>query len=378
MKKALLFLLLLPSLAIAQIPEPEAHTYVNDFADKLTSGEIGILNAKIRVIEDQSSVQIAVLILDELPAGMEIGDYAQEVGRKWHVGNARNGLVYVLSLKERKQFLAVAAGLQSQISDLVASSIINQLKSDLKAQDYFNAMLRLVAQIDERLKPVQEEQLTLAAKETEKKAEERNSIPWGFLALLAAALSGTGWYIDRKFKKAAKARKEVEEERELAQKEREAVIEENLIVARSLQQQMEDREIAHNNAMAAIGMHEPIDVDAYIQEQQRQLREKQEWIIARHNALMQNIRPKPTRRFPTDHELWKPEPKKKEEEEEPRRSTSSGYIPPIIDTSSYSSGSSSSDSSSSYGSWGSGSSDSGSSDSGSSSSFDGGGGGGEF
>ena len=91
MKKLFLFLILIPPFALAQVPDPLPNTYVNDLTGSLTIQEIKKLNEKIRSIETKTSVQIAIVLINDLPADMEIEQYVLVVGRKWHVRSSGLG-----------------------------------------------------------------------------------------------------------------------------------------------------------------------------------------------------------------------------------------------------------------------------------------------
>lgn len=171
--KKLLLILLVPIFGLAQVPDPIANTYVNDLAGMLNAGQIQVLNDSILAIEKKSSVQIAVVLLDKLPENMSIEDFSLQVGRKWHVGNAANGLVYVVALAERKQRLEVARALESKITDIDALQLTDQLKPYFREKDYFTGLKVLLDGISKKLDPVLQEQLALAKAEADKKANEQ-------------------------------------------------------------------------------------------------------------------------------------------------------------------------------------------------------------
>lgn len=172
MKKLTFLLLLLPSICFSQIPEPRPNTYINDFAGVLTANQISVLNDSIYQIEKRTSVQIAVVLVNDLPSTMSIEDYSLGIGRKWHVGNAKNGLVYVNAISARKIRLEVADNLQGDITDLSASHITNRLKPYLKNKDYFGSIQELLDGIKQKIDPIAKQQLKLAEAELEKKQEQ--------------------------------------------------------------------------------------------------------------------------------------------------------------------------------------------------------------
>ena len=147
MLRLFVLLLFLPFFCVGQIPKPKPDTYVNDYTNSLTPEEIQALNEQILQLEKQTTVQVAILLVKNLPAGMSIEDYAREIGNTWKVGKNFNGIVYVAVLNERRQRLEIAKNLEGEIPDITAAEIINNLRPLLQQQDYYSALSLLVTQI---------------------------------------------------------------------------------------------------------------------------------------------------------------------------------------------------------------------------------------
>src|ERR1700748_3358344 len=123
-----LLTIILPFVTRAQVPSPMANTFVNDFAHVLSASDIEDLNQQIKQLEERDSVQVAIILVKKLPENMEIEDYAREMGRQWHAGIDRRGLVYVASISQHKQRLEVAANLEGIIPDITARTMTDSLK----------------------------------------------------------------------------------------------------------------------------------------------------------------------------------------------------------------------------------------------------------
>lgn len=216
MKKLLFLLLLLPISVIAQVPEPLQNTYVNDFASLLNAEQIHNLNEKILSIEKKSSVQIAVILINDLPANMQIEQYALEVGRKWHVGNAKNGLVYVAAINQHKQRLEVAGNLEGDIPDITVLEITDNIKPFFRNNDYYGGINELLDGINKHVDPVIKEQLKLAASEHQKSIENLKQSVYTFFTWLlgVALLLVTLWFVFLKnyFKSKREKKKALEQE----------------------------------------------------------------------------------------------------------------------------------------------------------------------
>jgi uncharacterized protein len=148
---------LCPQITAGQIPSPQPNTYVNDFAKVLSPEDIEDLNEKIYAIEKGYTVQIAVVLITQLPEGMEIEDFARGIGREWHAGIDRRGLVYVASIGQNKQRLEVAANLEGIIPDITAHAIMDSLKPFLRRKDYTGALKDMLAEIGQRLQAEQKQ-----------------------------------------------------------------------------------------------------------------------------------------------------------------------------------------------------------------------------
>jgi uncharacterized protein len=193
MKKLTLFLLLVSSMAAAQIPDPQPGTYINDLAGVVNDADKQAINRLLREVETQFGVQMAIVLVDHLPANYEIEDYAREIGRKWHVGNAKNGIVYVASIQEHKQRLEIASHLEGVIPDITAKHLTDELKPYFRAQKYGGGLLVLIGGITEKLQPAKEEQQKLTADELKKKYD--NQANWLPIGLALGGLASLIWLI---------------------------------------------------------------------------------------------------------------------------------------------------------------------------------------
>lgn len=172
MKKLFLCLLLLPTMVISQIPKPQPHTYINDMTGSLTSGQIYQLNMQLWSLEKETSVQLAIVLVNDLPENMEIDDYAREIGRTWHVGNAKNGIVYVAALNPKKQRLEIADQLQGLIPDIHAKQILRGVKPYFRSKDYYGMVDYVIKEVNVSIKPEAKEQKALGDVALSKKNEE--------------------------------------------------------------------------------------------------------------------------------------------------------------------------------------------------------------
>lgn len=152
MKRILFFVaLIIAQASFAQIPQPKKDTYVNDFAGVLTKTQITDLNKSIFELEKSRQVQLAVVLVDKVPAAYDIQDFAVLIGKKWHVGKNKRGIVYVAAISQHKQRIEVARNLDSVFTSAKCQGIMDYMKESFRGKDYNGGLVILVDQISSAL-----------------------------------------------------------------------------------------------------------------------------------------------------------------------------------------------------------------------------------
>ncbi len=147
----LISLLFVTSFAVAQIPKAKKKTFVNDYANVLTAGDIKGLNQKIYIIQKQAGVQLAVVLVDKIPAAYTIKTFANKIGSKWHVGKNKKGLVYVAALQQHQQRIAVASNLDTVFTTAKCEAILADMKTAYRNNDYNGGLTILVNRVHNAL-----------------------------------------------------------------------------------------------------------------------------------------------------------------------------------------------------------------------------------
>lgn len=151
MLRLFIICIFLPLFVRAQVPGPKPDTYINDYTHSLTAAQIKTLDQELFQLEQQTTVQMAIVLIPDLPKDMSIEEYARTIGNTWKVGRAFNGLVYVAVLQEHRQRLEVGRNLEGEIPDITAFEIIESLKPYLGQEDYYGALALLIRQVNDRL-----------------------------------------------------------------------------------------------------------------------------------------------------------------------------------------------------------------------------------
>lgn len=149
----LLSFLFFATLASAQIPVAKKNTFVNDYAGVLAPADAKALNQKIFIIQKETNVQLAVVLVKKIPAAYTIKSFAAGIGRKWHVGTKKRGLVYVAAIDEHSQRLSVAQNLTPVFTPEKSDAILSSMKTAYRNADYAGGLTILVNKIHTTLVP---------------------------------------------------------------------------------------------------------------------------------------------------------------------------------------------------------------------------------
>ncbi|CAN5406006.1 hypothetical protein BH09VER1_BH09VER1_09600 [soil metagenome] len=123
-----------------QLP-PSPVKYVTDTAGVLSSATVSSLNTKLENFEKETSNQVVVYLMPEVPSDYALEDFTQRTFASWGVGQKEknNGVVLFVFPKSRKMRIEVGYGLEGVLPDARAKQIIeNQIKPAFKRGD-FNA-----------------------------------------------------------------------------------------------------------------------------------------------------------------------------------------------------------------------------------------------
>lgn len=129
-----------PNVYAFDVPQPDG--FVTDTAGVLSADEERSLEIDLQNYRGETSNEIAVFIFPSLE-GEAIADLAVEVGREWGVGSAQrdNGLLLLISVEDRKLFIATGYGLEGAVPDLAAKQIIDrEIVPEFKAGSYYGGI----------------------------------------------------------------------------------------------------------------------------------------------------------------------------------------------------------------------------------------------
>ena len=111
---------------------PNPPRLVNDMANIFSPEQSAALEQKLTAYNDSTSTQIAVVTISDLK-GYDIGDFAQRLGQKWGVGQAKNNNGIMILIKQKTAdskgdvWIATGYGMEEKIPDITARRIIDQV-----------------------------------------------------------------------------------------------------------------------------------------------------------------------------------------------------------------------------------------------------------
>ncbi len=138
----LFVVILLFSLSFAELEVPKLTQRVTDFAGILTIEQIKSLEYKLQKFEEETSNQIAILIIPSLE-GEDINDFSMKVVEKNKLGQAGkdNGVLFLIAIQDRKMRLEVGYGLEGALPDVLCDQILrNIVRPKFRQGDYYGGI----------------------------------------------------------------------------------------------------------------------------------------------------------------------------------------------------------------------------------------------
>jgi uncharacterized protein len=128
-RNILIFSFLLFALAVfgKNLPQPTGNL-VSDFAGMLTPNEVQTLERKLKLFNDSSSTQVAIVIENSLD-GEDIFDYSLRVAQKWGIGQdaKNNGILIYIAKNDKKIRIQTGTGAEGFLPDALCKRIIETI-----------------------------------------------------------------------------------------------------------------------------------------------------------------------------------------------------------------------------------------------------------
>jgi uncharacterized protein len=173
--------LLLNASAIAQREVP-AHggVWVHDEANVLSPGTIAQLEQILKAERDSTSNQIAILIVPSLE-GEDIDGFGIRVADAWKAGDVKkdNGVIFIVSIQDRKMRIEVGQGLEGVLTDALSSRINrNEVAPQFRQGNYDAGILAGTIAIIQAIKG------TYVNESPPQRGKRGSRSPWGTVLLI--------------------------------------------------------------------------------------------------------------------------------------------------------------------------------------------------
>jgi len=132
---------------------PESNGFVTDNADIFTQVEERELEDKIVQIEDEFTVEIAVLTVDTT-GDVDIYDFTLETFREWGIGkmDVNNGIFIVIAVEDRQWRIMTGYGVEGVFPDSLTKKIAEKnFPDNFRSESYFEGVLFAINDIESLL-----------------------------------------------------------------------------------------------------------------------------------------------------------------------------------------------------------------------------------
>lgn len=128
-----------------KFPSHTEEFFVNDFSNVIDEADESAIYSRGVALQSSTTAQ-AVVVTVESTDGMEISEYALELGRSWGVGDEAkdNGIVLILATEDREVYVAVGYGLEGALPDSKTGRILDVYGMPYFESDNFSAGLSAV------------------------------------------------------------------------------------------------------------------------------------------------------------------------------------------------------------------------------------------
>lgn len=137
----------------SKFPSPKG--YVSDFAGVLKQSEADELSGFLKDLKASTSAEVAVVTVPDIDGYTDINEYTKKLFNAWGIGKKEldNGVLVVVAVKERKTRIEVGTGLEREIPDRIAASILrDSMIPYFKSGEYGKGLMVCANQIAFQIK----------------------------------------------------------------------------------------------------------------------------------------------------------------------------------------------------------------------------------
>ncbi len=126
--------------------------YLSDFAGVVDAAQRESINRYLAELERRTGAQVAIVTVKTLQ-GEAVEDVANRLFRRWGVGRkeSNRGALFLLAIDDRQSRLEVGYGLEAELPDGAAGSILREMRPALRERRYGDALETAARQLGERI-----------------------------------------------------------------------------------------------------------------------------------------------------------------------------------------------------------------------------------
>ncbi len=157
---------------------PEGH--VSDFAHVLDAATKAQIENYCRRVKEATNAEIAIVTIQKLD-DEPIADFTNALYRKWGVGGkaTNEGVMFLISMQERKTRLEVGYGLEAIIPDGYLGGILRQIRPSMRERRYGEALSEVTRMLGSRI--AESKGVTIPDTLSRRRRAEPEGIPWGLI-----------------------------------------------------------------------------------------------------------------------------------------------------------------------------------------------------
>jgi len=129
---------------------PKRQGILNDFADVLDTASEERLTKLLQELNQSKGIEAVVVFVKDT-SGEPIFDYSLKLANQWRIGSNGRGVLFLMSINDRKWRIQVTRALESVLTNDVTKSIGDKSADFFKRQEYAAGVESFVRDLDEKL-----------------------------------------------------------------------------------------------------------------------------------------------------------------------------------------------------------------------------------
>eukprot|EP01065_Artemidia_motanka_P010939 TRINITY_DN1588_c0_g1_i2.p1 TRINITY_DN1588_c0_g1~~TRINITY_DN1588_c0_g1_i2.p1 ORF type:complete len:381 (+),score=57.11 TRINITY_DN1588_c0_g1_i2:52-1194(+) len=133
---------------------PHKRDHVSDDSGFLHADGVERINGRLSTLAREVGPQVAVAVIDHLPDGKTEKEHAHDVFNTWGLGrkDKNDGVLLLVSINDRRLWILPGLGIRDVLTPAKATSVFNEMKPQLRAGEYTEAVAGACDRLDSILR----------------------------------------------------------------------------------------------------------------------------------------------------------------------------------------------------------------------------------